>query len=221
MSYVYMKVLESAPERYDRGMRLLTMRRLERVHQDIVAKVNPGDRVLDVGCGTGTLAAMLARKGAQVTGIDISLPMLSQAAQRVDEEGLADRVELKEMGAVDLDRAFLDGSFDTVVSTLVFSELSDDEIDYTLAECRRILRPAGQLLVADEVLPDSTLGRLGTFLFRLPFAVLAFALTQNTTHRVAGLGERIAQAGFQLVDTCRYLAGTLQLYIAETAETDA
>lgn len=221
MSYVYMKVLESAPERYDRGMRLLTVGRLQQVHQDIVARIQPGAWVLDVGCGTGALAVLLARKGAQVTGIDISPPMLSQATQRVDGEGLADRVELKEMGAVDLDTAFLDGSFDTVVSTLVFSELSDDEIDYALAECRRILKPTGQLFIADEVLPDSTLGRLGTFLFRLPFALTAFALTQNTTHRVAGLGDRIAQAGFQVVDRRRYLAGTLQLFVAEKAETDA
>jgi ubiquinone/menaquinone biosynthesis C-methylase UbiE len=56
MSYVFMKVLESAPERYDRGMRLLTLGRLERVHRDIAAWVSAGDRVLDLGCGTGALA---------------------------------------------------------------------------------------------------------------------------------------------------------------------
>jgi demethylmenaquinone methyltransferase/2-methoxy-6-polyprenyl-1,4-benzoquinol methylase len=215
MSYVYMKVLESAPERYDRGMRLLTLGRLERVRQDIVAKMASGDRVLDVGCGTGVLAAMLARKGVQVTGIDISPAMLAQAAQRVREMGLEERVELKEMGAVDLDTAFPDDSFEAVVSTLVFSELSDDEIAYTLDECRRILRSGGQLLIADEVLPDSAWGRLGTFLLRLPFAVAAFVLTQNTTHRVAGLGSRIQEAGFRIVEAQAYLAGTLCLFVAE------
>jgi demethylmenaquinone methyltransferase/2-methoxy-6-polyprenyl-1,4-benzoquinol methylase len=217
MSYVYMKVLESAPGRYDLGMRLLTLGRLEQVRQDIAARVNAGDQVLDVGCGTGALAVMLAHKGAHVTGMDIAPPMLGQAAQRVREEGLEDRVELREMGAVDLDTAFPDAGFDSVVSTLVFSELSDDEIEYTLAECRRILRPGGQLLIADEVLPDSTLGHIGTFLFRLPFAIAAFVLTQNTTHRVVGLGERIARAGFRIVDTEEYLIGTMRLFVAERA----
>ena len=221
MSYVYMKVLESAPERYDRGMRLLTLGRLERVHRDIAARLNDGDRVLDLGCGTGALTAALARKGVWVTGIDISPPMLSLAAQRVREEGLEEQVELREMGAVDLDTAFPDGRFDAVVSTLVLSELSDDEIAYTLTECHRILRKGGWLLVADEVMPDSALGRVGTLLFRLPFAVAAFLLTQNTTHRVARLDRRIEQAGFRILEMRGYLAGTLRLFVAEKVVVDA
>jgi demethylmenaquinone methyltransferase/2-methoxy-6-polyprenyl-1,4-benzoquinol methylase len=220
MSYVYMKVLESAPDRYDRGMRVLTLGRLEQVHQDIAAYLDEGDRALDVGCGTGALAAVLARRGVQVTGIDISPQMLSLAAQRVRQEGLEDRVILREMGAVDLDTGFDDGSFDAVTSTLAFSELSDDEIAYTMAECHRILRPGGLFLVADEVLPDSTLGRVGTFLLRLPFAIAAFVLTQNTTHRVALLDRRMERAGFRLLERRRYLAGTLQLFVAERVGGD-
>jgi ubiquinone/menaquinone biosynthesis C-methylase UbiE len=218
MSYVYMKVLESAPERYDRGMRILTLGRWEQVRLDIAARLNPGDRVLDLGCGTGALAALLARKGVQVTAVDISPPMLGAAARRLREAGLADRVVLRELGAAELDAAFADASFDAVVSTLVFSELVEEEIEYTLVGCRRILRPGGQLLVADEVLPDSTLGQVATFIFRLPFAVLAFLLTQNTTRRVCGLKERIERAGFQVLGVEYYLAGTLQLFVAGKAE---
>lgn len=218
VSYVYMKVLESAPKRYERGMCLLTLGRLSRVYDDIGARLVPGDRVLDLGCGTGALAVQLARQGCQVTGVDISPSMLTQAIRRVCEAGFEDQVTLQELGAVDLDSAFEDGRFDAVVSTLVFSELSDDEIWYTLAECQRVLRPGGQLLVADEVLPASALGRIATFLFRLPFTVAAFVLTQNTTHRVAELGGRIKGAGFRIVDLERYLAGTLQLFVAEKAE---
>lgn len=217
MSYVYMKALESAPERYDRGMRLITLGRLERAYGDIGAYLKAGMKVLDLGCGTGALAAQLARQGCLVVGVDISAPMLTQAAGRLHVEGLEHGVELRELGVTDLDTAFPDCCFDAVASTLVFSELSDDEIAYTLRECQRILRPGGQLLVADEVLPDSPLGKVATFLFRLPFLVLAFVLTQNTTHRVAGLDEKIETAGFRILDVRRYLAGTLRLYIAQEA----
>lgn len=218
MSYVYMKVLESAPVRYDRGMRLLTLGRLERIHCDIAAMVNAGDRVLDLGCGTGALAVALGRKGASVTGIDIGPQMLDLATERVRTGGLQDSVRLQELGAVDLDSAFQDGIFDAVVSTLVFSELSDNEIEYTLAECNRILRTGGQLLVADEILPDSVVGKVATFLLRLPFAVLAYLLTQNSTHRVSGLPERITEAGFSISETRSYLLGTLRLFVAEKAD---
>jgi ubiquinone/menaquinone biosynthesis C-methylase UbiE len=213
-----MKVLESAPDRYERGMRILTLGRWERVQRDIAARLKPGDRVLDLGCGTGALAIRLARRGCQVTGVDSSAAMLGQARRRARQESLEGQVVFREMGVVELDTAFEDASLDAVVSTLLFSELSEDEMDYALTECRRVLKPGGQLLIADEVLPDSALGRLGTFLLRLPFALLAFVLTQNTTHRVAGLGDRIEQAGFRMLEVCCYLAGTLRLFAAEKAE---
>jgi ubiquinone/menaquinone biosynthesis C-methylase UbiE len=215
MSYVFMKVLESAPERYDGAMRLLTLGRLERVHRDLAAWVSAGDRVLDLGCGTGALAVRLARKGADVTGIDIAPQMLEQASRRLCSEGLEGQVRLLDASVVDLDTLFQDGRFDAVASTLVMSELSVDEIEYTLAECRRVLRPKGALFVADEILPDSPVGKAATFLFRLPFALLAYILTQNTSHRVAGLEERILEAGFSISEGRSYLAGTLQLFVAE------
>lgn len=221
MSYVYMKVLESAPQRYDLGMRLLTLGRLDRVYRDIADRLAPGDRVLDVGCGTGALAVLLAGKGCRVTAIDVSLPMLSQAGDRVRKENVGRWVTLQELGAVDLDSAFPAGCFDAVVSTLVFSELSSDEIAYTLVQCERIVRPGGQLLIADEMMPECLWGRVATWLLRLPFAVLAFLLTQNTTRRVSGLKQEVERAGFRVVDTADYLAGTLRLLIAEKADAYA
>ena len=70
-------------------------------------------------------------------------------------------------------------------------------------------------MIADEVLPGSMLGRIGTFFFRLPFVVAAFVLTQNTTRRVARLEARIAGAGFRILDTTSYLLGTMKLVFAE------
>jgi demethylmenaquinone methyltransferase/2-methoxy-6-polyprenyl-1,4-benzoquinol methylase len=218
MSYVYMKVLESAPERYDRGMRILTLGRLEQVYRDIAERLSLGSRVLDVGCGTASLAMLLAKKGCNVTGIDVSASMLARAGRRVREAGLTQVIQLLEIGAVDLDSAFPDASFDAVVSTLTFSEMSGDEIDYALAQCRRILRSGGQLLIADEVMPSSSLGRAGAFLLRLPFVVAAFVLTQNTTRQVRGLRDRMKKAGFATLEIKCYLAGTLKLFVAEKAQ---
>jgi demethylmenaquinone methyltransferase/2-methoxy-6-polyprenyl-1,4-benzoquinol methylase len=163
------------------------------------------------------LAVIMAQRGCYVSGIDVAQPMLRQAERRVREANLSDLVDLQELGVADLDVAFPDAHFDAIVSTLVFSELSDDEISYTLAHCWRILKPGGQLLLADEVLPDSVAGRWATFLFRLPFKLLAFVLTQSTTHRVASLPDRIKAAGFVMHSVTRYLGGTLRLFVATVA----
>jgi demethylmenaquinone methyltransferase/2-methoxy-6-polyprenyl-1,4-benzoquinol methylase len=208
-----MKVLESSPARYDRGMQLLTLGQLSRVHRDITDRVAAGDRVLDIGCGTGALAARLAQRGASVVAIDVSPEMLDRAAGRLEEAGMAGRVALRELGVAELDR-FEAGAFDVVTGVLVFSELSNDEVAYTLEACERVLDTGGRLMVADEVMPASLLGRIGTWLLRLPFAVLAFVLAQSTTRRVAGLRARMEAAGFEVVAEKRYLLGTLRLYLA-------
>jgi len=212
-----MKVLESAPRRYDRGMAILTLGRLAKAHRGIARRVEPGWRVLDIGCGTGSLAVLIARRGAQVVGIDISASMLDVAIQKARLAEVETLVSLREMGAVELDTAFDDATFDAVVSSLAFSELSDDEAAYTLRHCQRILKPGGLLMVTDEILPDSVGWRVLTWLFRLPFSVLTFILTQNTPRRVAALERRIAEAGFQVVEVKKYLLGTLRTIVAKKA----
>ena len=224
MSYALMKALETAPARYDRGMAILTLGRLARVHRDIAARLRPttgqvGPSVLDLGCGTGALAQRLARQGGQVTGIDTSPAMLAQATRRVRAQGLESRVTLRELGIAELDTAFGDASFDAVTATLLFSELSPDERDYALAQARRVLVPGGPLLVADEVRPDSALGRAATALLRLPAALLAYLLTQQTTRPVRGLRAAMERHGFEVVETRGYLAGTLRLFVARKGET--
>ena len=78
-SYVFMKVLESSAQRYDVGINILSLGQSNKVKRDIVKSyITVGDRVLDIGCGTGTLLILCAEKGAAVTGFDISPKMLDK-----------------------------------------------------------------------------------------------------------------------------------------------
>jgi len=80
---IYMKILEQTPGKYDRGMRILTFGRIDRIKQEIaLTQIEAGHEILEIGCGTGTLAAMMTARGAHVVGIDISESMLAAARRK-------------------------------------------------------------------------------------------------------------------------------------------
>jgi ubiquinone/menaquinone biosynthesis C-methylase UbiE len=197
---VFMKILESMPGRYDLGIRLLTLGGAGRAYDRLVRHAQAGQHVLDIGCGTGALTLRAAKRGATVKGIDVNARMLEIAQQRVEEAGLAEKVELCEMGVAELDGE-ADQSYDAVTSGLCFSELTEGERVYALKEAYRVLRPGGLLLVADETVPHSALKRLLHWAIRLPLAVLTYLITQTTTRAVPDLPARVEAAGFALAST--------------------
>jgi SAM-dependent methyltransferase len=105
-------------------------------------EVRAGERVLDVACGTGNATLPAARRGARVTGLDITPRLLQVAEAKAGAEGLA--IEWVEGDAMSL--PFPDGSFDVVLSTFGCMFAPDQE--RTAAELVRVLRSAGRLGVA-------------------------------------------------------------------------
>jgi ubiquinone/menaquinone biosynthesis C-methylase UbiE len=196
-SYVFMKVLESAPERYDAGIRILTLGRLDRAYDRLASHIKPGQKVLDIGCGTGALTLRAARRGGFVKGIDVNPAMLDIAQKRVATAGLAEKVELRELGVAELEDE-KSGNYDAVMSGLVFSELTADEAVYGLREAFRLLKPGGLLLLADESEPKNLLKKLLHKTLRFPLKVITYLLTQTTTHAVKDLPVKIRNAGFQV-----------------------
>ena len=197
-AYVLMKLLESAPNRYDRDIRLLTLGQVDRAYDRLALRIEDGQRVLDIGCGTGALTVRAARRGARVVGIDVNAQMLDMARQRVAALDRALDVELCEMGVVELDGETAE-TYDVVMSGLCFSELTDGERAFALRQAHRLLKPGGLLLLADEVVPRSAVQRLLHGCVRFPLALLAYLLTQTTTRSLRRLPEEVQAAGFTVV----------------------
>src|SRR5690348_12355812 len=118
LMYGWMKFVEIAPERYDWAVELMTAGRLGRIKDLIAETIRPGDRVLDVGCGTGTLAVRCLARGARVTGLDSSAFMLAQARKNADAVHRGDALVLVKDSVTQLQKHFSPGSFDVVVSTM-------------------------------------------------------------------------------------------------------
>jgi len=218
-SYIYMKILESQPRRYDRGIQILSGGAAEKIKRKLVAEnVRPNARVLEIGCGTGSMAVRAAAAGARVQGFDVSSGMLEVASEKVAAAGLEERVELFEMGIAGMEDLPTE-SFDLVMSTLVFSELSPDEQAYALTQARRVLRPAGLLALADEARPARAISRLLHGVIRGVLLVITFALTQTTTRAVEDLEGAVARAGFRIEKQERSALGSfLYLVARKTAD---
>jgi ubiquinone/menaquinone biosynthesis C-methylase UbiE len=111
-----------------------------------MCRLTPGDRAVDVGCGTGDDAAVLARiVGAQgeVTGLDFSEAMVQEAGRRWCDEGLSLAFRTGDIRALDL----ADDSVDAARADRVFQHLADPNV--ALAELLRITRPGGRVVLSD------------------------------------------------------------------------
>jgi len=152
-----------------------------------LAGVRPGDRVLDVGCGTGYLSRILgALAGAdgQVTGVDPAAAMIEYARRRAP---LNCTYVVGEGQSLDLP----DESFDVVVSSLAVHHIPDEERGAAVREMFRVLRPGGRLLIAEYRPPAHPL------LARLAALVTGPAMRHDTR---ALLAELVPQAGFRVED---------------------
>ena len=168
-----------------------------------------GDRVLDLGCGTGTLAIQLkqAVPGALVTGVDADEAVLARARRKATRAG----VELRWDRARAERLPYADASFERVVSSLFFHHLQPNEKRLALCEVHRVLARGGELHVADWGRPNP--------LLRVAFyAVQMLDGFANTRDHVEGrLGQFFKDAGFRdvaVAEKVNNCLGAIALYRA-------
>ena len=154
----------------------------------------PGERSLDVGCGTGLLLGRLHRtvRGARLAGVDPVPEMLSLAHRRLPLPA----ADLRGAAAERL--PFADGSFDAVVSASVFHYVRQPEA--ALRETRRVLRPGGRLVLTDWS-GDFLTGRLLGVYLRFQRRAL------HRVYRRQELRRLLPGAGFETVHIALYRAG--------------
>ncbi len=141
---------------YDPMTRLGGVRRRHARVVDL-AGITSGERVLDLGCGTGNLALLVARTvpGTVVTGVDPDRPSLEQAARKARRRGLPMTLVRGYGQAIPLP----DASVDHVVSALALHHVEPDARAATAGEILRVLRPGGTVTIADFSAPADDQGR--------------------------------------------------------------
>lgn len=117
--------------------------------------VQPGWRIADIGCGTGTLACEAAKMGMEVDAVDIAPAALALAEVQARESNVAIRTQSAGL----LSFALAPGSFDLVVSEFTLHHLPDFWKAVALSRMYRVIKPGGRLFLRDIVFagaPDST-----------------------------------------------------------------
>ncbi len=150
---------------YDLMVRWFVMHGREQEFRQMIAdlaRLQSGETVLDVGCGTGTLALVAKKrvgKTGRVCGIDPSVPLLAGARRKAARAGLP--IDFQPGGIEQI--PFSDQSFDVVLSTFMIHHLPDNLKRQGLSEIARVLKAGGCLLVVDFKRPEEYQSQPGQF----------------------------------------------------------
>jgi len=147
-------------------------------------QVPVGTRVLDIGCGVGRWSRMLAARGADVTGVDISPTMIEEARRRAKSEGVADRCRfhVRDISALDVP-----GEFDLILGVTVLQHILDpDALRAALRALRSRVAPDGRIVLL-EVAPADLVNRCDTTVFKARPRALYLGLFRDCDLEVTAL----------------------------------
>jgi cyclopropane-fatty-acyl-phospholipid synthase len=179
--------------------------------------LEPGMRLLDVGCGWGGMVLHAAEHhGVDAVGVTLSRPQAEYARKRVAECGRSDRVEVRYCDFRDVD----DGPYDAISSIGMFEHVGLSQLDQYFRRCRGLLRPQGRMvnhgISAPAHVRRKNLSRFAPRTLRMSFTD-RFVFPDGELHEVGTVVSAMQAAGFEArhVESLReHYARTLRCWVA-------
>jgi len=171
------------------------------------AAVRPSHRVLDIGCGTGSLAVLIKRRypDVEVVGLDPDARALARARRKGERAALSIRLD---QGFSD-ELPYPEGAFDRVFSSFMLHHLETAEKESTLREVRRVLKPGARFHLLDFATPDSnSAGRLSHWVHS------SHRLKDNSDERMVSLMRQAGLSDPKRIADRTLLVGHIAYYQA-------
>lgn len=233
-------LFSTVARRYDlvNDVQSLGLHRLWKRRVADLARVRPGERALDVCCGTGDIAFALARRGATVLALDFSGPMLAAAQRRIAKTTGANRTRLSgsNSAGAGLSPRFLRGDAERLplpdesveIVTVGYGLRNLASWQAGLGEMVRVAKPGGRVLVLDFGKPDNALWRtlyFGYLRFIVPVFGLIFSGSADAYAYILeslkrypaqrGVAGQMRQLGLQEVRVVNVLFGMMSINYGE------
>ncbi|MDX1798674.1 MAG: class I SAM-dependent methyltransferase, partial [Candidatus Lokiarchaeia archaeon] len=208
MAVVYMRKLEEEPETYDSKFTVLTKGVNLDVQDWILDRINGSESILEIGCGTGTLATKMAQKENDVIAIDKNFQMINYAMKNFPSD-LSGGKLLYQTGSF-TDLAIPTRSQDIIVSKFMLSELRPLEQQIFLRNVWKMLKPEGRLIIAAEFVPNG-FWKLSFKLKRWRYKKKLRRLRIQSTHLVKWFYKYLEPIGYKIKNQEMWKHGSIQV----------
>ncbi|MHA1746803.1 MAG: methyltransferase domain-containing protein [Promethearchaeota archaeon] len=212
-----MKKLEELPATYEQNFTKLTKGVNESIREWIIQRITPHVKILEVGCGPGTLAYELAKKGCKVIALDQSVKMIESA--RTTYGSLPDlEISFFKGNALDLtpipvskgeESPSDQGSYDSIVSTFMLSELRPLEQQIFLRTAWTKLAPGGTMYLAAEFVPTG-FSKIGFSIKRWWYR-LKMRRRRLITNPLRWFMQYLEPIGFALLEDQSWIGGSIRV----------
>ena len=207
MAVVYMRKLEEEPESYDSKFTILTKGVNLEVEDWILDRINGSESILEIGCGTGTLATKMAQKGNNVIAIDKNFQMINYAMKNFPSDLFGGRLLYQTGSFTDL--SIPTRSQDIIVSKFMLSELRPLEQQIFLRNAWKMLKPEGHLILAAEFVPNG-LWKLSFKFKRWRYKKKLKRLRIRSTYLVKWFYKYVEPIGYKIKNQVMWKHGSIQ-----------
>jgi ubiquinone/menaquinone biosynthesis C-methylase UbiE len=174
--------------------------------------IRSNSSVLEIGCGNGDVAIQCAKKGANVTAIDISENMIENAKQNAKKNN----VEGIKFFQKDVNKLEIDGKFDVIILCYFFNIFPDEKsVGMVIEKVKPYLKSNGYILIADELKPNNlVLSSLVNF-SRIPVFIFFRIKTGMMHHKIHDLKKILEKSNFQILEEKRFLFQYCSVIVAK------